>query len=206
MAVVFLLHGMGATPWTLWPLEQCLRKWGGYQRTHRLSYPVDQLTFGESVDFVDELMAKHADKETEEVILVGQSMGGLVANRLHTKGWQVKVAIYIGAPLHGARLLTQLESMLPTMVRNAMYKRPYGFLMEKAREMVPPHPYHSISMAWPGTSFDGCVYRDEATLHPQHHTHLPWADHRTVFANPRLWWHVLHHVKTCVTEGASAPK
>jgi hypothetical protein len=45
-------------------------------------------------------------------------------------------------------------------------------------------------MAWPLLDTDGCVQVDEATLDPAHHTHLARADHRTVVANPRLWWHV----------------
>lgn len=45
----------------------------------------------------------------------------------------------------------------------------------------------------PITNFDGCVYRDEAGFDAEHHSHLPWADHRTVFGNPRLRMHV-HNV------------
>lgn len=37
---------------------------------------------------------------SEEIILIGQSMGGVVANNLHTKGWKIKKAIYVGSPLH----------------------------------------------------------------------------------------------------------
>lgn len=192
---IFLLHGLGATPITLWPLEAYLNIAGGFKNTHRLYYPVDHMEFQESVDYVDKEMLKHASKD-QEVILIGQSMGGVVSNSLHKKGWKVKFAVYIGSPLHGANLLNQLEAVLPTKVRNKLYKKPYDYLKDKEKEKEPPHPYHTISMAWFCSNFDGCVYKKEAMLEEEHHTHLAWADHRTIFANPRLWSKVNQLIKT----------
>ena len=193
---IFLLHGLGAHPITLWPMEMYLNVVGGFKNTHRLYYPVDHMEFEESVDYVDREMLKHASKD-QEVILIGQSMGGVVSNSLHKKGWKIKFAVYIGSPLHGAKLLNQLEVVLPTKIRNAMYKKPYDFLKSKETEEEPPHPYHTISMAWFWTEFDGCVYKDEATLGDTKHTHLPWADHRTIYANPRLWSTVNRLIQSC---------
>ncbi len=59
--------------------------------------------------------------------------------------------------------------------------------MNKNKEEEPHHDYHTISMSWPFTDFDGCVYKDETIFTEEKHTHLKWADHRTIFANPRLW-------------------
>lgn len=193
---IFLLHGLGARPITLWPLEQYLRVAGGFENTHCLYYPVDRMEFEQSVNYVDSEMSKICSKEHEEVVLIGQSMGGVVANSLHKRGWKVRLAVYIGSPLHGAQVLNQLEAALPTSVWDWLYKKPYDFLKFKSEEREPPHPYHTISMAWPFADFDGCVYRQEATLREEHHTHLPWADHRTVFVNPRLW----HRVNTIVSQ------
>ena len=187
--IVFLIHGLGPqvmTTSSLMPLEWYLNK-NGYTRTHRVEYPVNELDLNEMLDYVDDEMVKHADRDTDEVILIGQSMGGVVANNLHQKGWDVKYAIYIGSPLHGAKLLNTLDSILPTTIRDYFFKKPYGYLMSKERDEIPPHDYHAITMSWPGTSFDGCVYQDEAMLEKDKHTHLRWADHRTIFFNPRLW-------------------
>ncbi len=183
---VFLLHGLGATPLSLKPLEMYLR-WAGFENVHRISYPVNDVDFEESLRCVDAEMQKIADKSAEEVVLVGQSMGGVVANSMHKLGWKIGMAVYIGSPLHGARVLEQMEDVLPTPVMNFLHKKPYDFLKDKSPEEEPPHPYRTIGMSWPFCDFDGCVYRDEATLNEKHHTHLAWADHRTVFANPRLW-------------------
>ena len=190
---VFLLHGLGPatiTGWSLVPLQFYLTWVLGLQRVHIIRYPVNTMEVEEMVDFVDAEMRKHCSARHDSVVLIGQSMGGVVANRMHTKGWNITKSVYIGSPLHGARLLNYLNAHLSTVVRDFMHKKPYEFLMDKEREEAPPHPYHTISMSWPGTSFDGCVFRDEATLEESNHTHLPWADHRTVFLNPRLWYHV----------------
>lgn len=191
---IFLLHGLGASPITLWPLEKYLNLVGGFTNTHRLLYPVDHVEFEFALNFVDQRMQKYANKE-QEIILIGQSMGGLIANNLHKKGWKIKMAVYIGSPLHGANLLNQLDALLPTSIRNKLYKKAYGFLMVKEKEDEPPHDYHTISMAWPFTEFDGCVYKSETILDKINHTHLPWADHRTIFANPRLWKTVNNLIK-----------
>jgi len=185
---IILLHGLGAHPITLLPLELYLNAMG-YKNTHKLFYPVDKMYFDECLDYVDKEMEKIADKN-KPVILIGQSMGGVVANNMHKKGWNVKNAIYIGSPLHGANLLNQLEAILPVSIKNMLYKLPYDFLKTKEREEIPPHPYKTISMGWAFSDFDGCVYKDEAILEDENHLHLQWADHRTIFANPRLWFHV----------------
>lgn len=158
----------------------------GYKNTHKITYPVDKLPYEECLDFLDKEMEKLADKK-EEIILIGQSMGGVYSNNLHKKGWRVKNAVYIGSPLHGANLLNQLEAVLPTRIKDMFYKLPYDYLKHKEREEAPPHSYKTISMGWACSRFDGCVYQKEATLEEENHTHLAWADHRTVFANPRLW-------------------
>ncbi len=192
-STVFLLHGLGPstlTRWSLIPLRLYLTCVLGLRRVHIIRYPVNTMEVEEMVDFVDVEMRKHCSARDNSVILIGQSMGGVVANRMHTKGWNVAKSVYIGSPLNGARLLKSIDSTLPTPIRDYLFKKPYEFLMDKEREEAPPHPYHTISMSWPGTSFDGCVFRDEATLEESHHTHLPWADHRTIFLNPRLWYHV----------------
>lgn len=186
---VFLIHGLGCTPLTLYPLEKYLR-WQGYTRLHRLSYPASTLRVEDAVAYVDKSMQAHADKAKEDIILIGQSLGGRIANQLHKYGWRVRFAFYIGSPLHGARLLNQLEAVMPTRIRNWLYKLPYDDLKQAKKDIAPPHPYHTVSAGWLSTSFDGCVYKDETMLDPAHHTHFAWSDHRTIFVDPRLWKHV----------------
>lgn len=185
---IILLHGLGGSPIQLFLLEAYLNLCG-HHNTHRIRYPVGGVSLEESVTYVDSAIAQltQTPRDQEEIIVIGHSMGGLVGNRLHQRGWSIRLAIYIGSPLHGATLLNQLEAVLPTWLRDCMYRRVYGLLQNKPREQAPPHPYHTISMAWPFTDFDGCVYKWETMLEEEHHTHLRCADHRTIMANPRLW-------------------
>ena len=190
---VILLHGLGPrviTGLSLVPLELYLNHVCGYKNTHRIRYPVNTMMPREMVDDVSKTMIGLGLGlgDDDEIMVIGQSMGGVVANMLHTKGWNISKAVYIGSPLNGARLLKQIESILPTFVKDMLMKPAYHYLMiPSMRAAVPPHDFHTISMAWPFTDFDGCVYRDEACIHADHHTHLAFADHRSVFLNPRLW-------------------
>lgn len=181
---IFLLHGLGAHSSTLIPIQLHLLA-TGFKNVYRIDYPVDALSLDGCLEYVGKEIEKITDKGND-IILIGQSMGGVVANSMHTKGWNIKYAIYIGSPLHGADLLNQLEEVVPTSVRDFFYKKSYDFLKSKDEDKEPPHNYTTISMGWFMSDFDGCVYRSEATLDPKKHIHLSWADHRTIFINPRL--------------------
>jgi pimeloyl-ACP methyl ester carboxylesterase len=182
---IVLLHGLGSHPITLKPLEIYLNLLG-FPNTHNIKYPVDTFnTVVGMVEYVNAEMERCLDRDVE-VILIGQSMGGVVANSLHKKNWKIAFAIYIGSPLHGASLLNQI----PKWFFNIISKPPYEILRKKLRENPPPHPYHTISMGWGCSEFDGCVYKAETMLDEVNHTHLSCSDHRTIFANPRLWYRV----------------
>lgn len=187
VSTIFLLHGLGANTLTLKPLELFLNA-KGIRDTHCISYNVDTQTTDESVIQVSSIMERFVRDKHSAIILIGQSMGGVIANEIHKHGWDnIQMMITIGSPLHGARLLNTLESVLPSWIRDTLYKIPYDDLKNKERAEPPPHAYKTISMAWPFLEFDGCVYKDESCFEQRHHTHLSWADHRTIFMNPRLW-------------------
>lgn len=196
---VFLLHGLGGSWWSMWPLKKWLEA-KGWPRVYLLQQRLDTVTSEDDLARVVEetsaAMEKHACMATDRIVMVGQSMGGIVSNRLHMHGWNIVKAVYIGSPLHGASVLGQLENILPEAVANFLKRPAYDYLKKKSREEPPPHPYTTVSMAWPFTEFDGCVYRKEATFDKKSHIHLPWADHRSVFFNPRLW-HVVSNEISC---------
>ena len=182
---IILLHGLGCSTWTLRPLKEYLL-YQGHKNVSCLEYPADVMNFDETMEYVDTHLVDIVGKD-KPIIVVGQSMGGVVANNLHKKGWNIQKSITIGSPLHGANLLNQLESILPTFVTTALYKKPYDFLKNKDKDDIPPHPYSTISMGWFCSNFDGCVYKNETMLEEENHTHLAFTDHRTIFASPRLW-------------------
>ena len=135
-------------------------------------------------------------------------MGGVIAFNMHTMGWKIRLSISIGSPLHGARLITQIEEYIKKYLGNtALYYiskiiKTQGHIELQNREVLnikqcePPHKYKTISLGWFNTTFDGCVYKDEAIINDQHNLHLGYADHRTIFLNPRLWYHVYSIINT----------
>ena len=90
--------------------------------------------------------------------------------------------------MKGASLVKSLKDTIPQVIQDILHKPMYEDLSEPM--VAPSHKYHCFTMAWPMSNFDGCVYVEEAKFEDEHHTHLPYSDHRTIFANPRLWWHV----------------
>lgn len=190
---IYLLHGVGGHEIILYPLMYYLMYYG-YGRIDTISYDVDKQTFEESLNEVSDKIEYDKNGTYPRLIFIGQSMGGVIANNLHKLGWNIFYIITIGSPLHGARLLNQLDSILPDFIRDLFYKKPYEYLMTKGKDEIPPHDYHTISMSWIGTeNFDGYVYKDEAMLDSEKHTHLNYADHRTIFMNPRLFF-TIHNI------------
>ena len=213
---IVLLHGLGARPFTLWPLKMFLKHYGGYKIIHNIGYEVNEIPFEEALDKLDIKLGTILDKTTHELIIVGQSMGGVMANNLHRKGWNIFKTVTIGSPLHGARVLNMLNDTLPKSITDKLKRKSYDYLMTKDKDEPPPHEYHTISAAWPRPvtklvhslfgmftttpqwenfkDFDGCVFVDETKYCDEQHTHIMWADHRTVVASPRLWRVVLNKI------------
>lgn len=196
---ILLLHGLGGYTESFIGLEKYL-DWKGFKRVYKFHYLVDLLSFEECVDHVSDELEKIVKKD-EKIIVIGQSMGGSIGSVLHTRGWNLDFLITIGSPLKGAALLKMLKKRLPNKIQDILHKPMYDDLITMIDEPLiePPHEYHCFTMAWPLTKFDGCVYVDEAHFDKNKHTHLPFADHRTIFANPRLWWHVHNKLKDYLT-------
>lgn len=107
---------------TLLPIQLLLQR-NGWQ-VHNLNYPVDTLPFDKTLDYVCDEILKYVNQE-DPIVLIGQSMGGVVSNNLHTRELNVQHIITIGSPLHGENLLNQMEAILPEVVVNTFNKLPY---------------------------------------------------------------------------------
>lgn len=123
-------------------------------------------------------------------------MGGVIAYKIH-KDYNTNFIVTIGSPLRGARFLKMLDNIMPNFLSKCFRKPMYDDLIHMTKQQeLNPHlkepncNYHCITMSWPCLNFDGCVHVDEAIISQKHHTHLKIADHRTIFANPRLFYHV----------------
>ena len=183
---VIILHGLGARPWTLKGIEWLLQ-WQGFERVFALAYPADTHSFDQCLAHVDKALSELFDDNNQKLLIVGQSMGGVIGAHLHTYGWKIECLVTIGSPLHGASMLSYAFERIPSALSCALMKPNYEYLMQQETTPKPPHACHCITMSWPLLDFDGCVFVEEARFTSCPHTHLAWADHRTVFANPRLW-------------------
>lgn len=184
---IVMLHGLGGRPFTCIPLEFYLRC-SGYQNIHRPWYPADQYSdIEKGLAALDEILLQRGLRKDQPIVAIGQSMGGVYANRLHERGWRVLLGIYIGSPMNGAALLPILEKKLPQFVQDYMMKPPYEYLKKQEPASKPPHPFKTITPAWGWSNFDGCVFTSDTIIEEEHNTYLPFMDHRTGFASVRLW-------------------
>jgi len=137
---ILLLHGLRANTFTLQLLKTILHFYG-WSNIHALPYDVN-LEIEENLQYIDEELQKHFDKN-KPLVCIGQSMGGIYSMKLHTTGWNVIYVVTIGSPLGGAKLLNQLQEILPTTVTDYFHSRrknPYNFLMNCGKLNEPPHP------------------------------------------------------------------
>ena len=184
--MILLLHGLGSNTKSLRPLQLYL-KCKGYC-SNMIEYPADTEDLDTCLDYVANIIL---DKYyNDEIIIIGQSMGGVIGSLLHSKNINVSYLITIGSPLKGASILTYLKELVPQFIQDIAYKPMYDNLIDMldSETIIPPHDYHCITMSWPFTTFDGCVYKEEAKFDDINNTHLFFADHRTIFMNIRLWY------------------
>lgn len=179
---IVCIHGLNSHTLSFFPLKKYL-EFNGYTNIICISYNSSNNILEKMLEEVDDNMKKIINID-KEIIVIGQSLGGLIANRLHQKNWKIKKSIYIGSPLNGSRLAK--------IVRNNINKNLISPALEifekKEKEIIPPHDYQTITMSWFGFSnFDGKVYKDEAIIEEKNNIHLNWQDHTLVFLNPRLW-------------------
>jgi pimeloyl-ACP methyl ester carboxylesterase len=134
----------------------------------------------------DELRKSGFDRDATTLVVVGQSLGGIAAMNLHAYGWTVAHAVAVGSPLRGARFVDVVRRHAP-LVSRLLRDPTFDFLLTYKLQTPPPHSFHTISCGLFSSSFDGCVYRDEATLDRRFHTHEPNLHHVTGWATLQLW-------------------
>jgi hypothetical protein len=94
---------------------------------------------------------------------------------------------------YAERVKEAVEGITEERVMKIIQKS-YDYLMTKQPDIKPEHQCYTITASWFNTSFDGCVFTDEAKYEDETNTHISWSDHRTIFVDPRLWKVVLHKI------------
>jgi esterase/lipase len=181
---IILLHGSGASPITLLPLEYYLNRYG-FEDTHKIGYETRKQSFEEAFNEVCEKI-QQIIYENEPFVAIGQSFGGLISNKLHTK-FNVAYAIYIVSPLKGAYAVKYLNEKLSPTIKQYLHREIYEELLLRENENQPPHKYNTITTGWGYSEFDGCVFKEEAVLEESKNYHITWSDHRLLFMSLRLF-------------------
>lgn len=183
---IFMIHGLGSYKLTFFPMQYYLLKYG-YINLHAISYPVNSSEFQESLEFVNNKILEILPKEDDEIVVIGQSFGGLICNNLHKLGRNILKSICICSPLHGSRVVSYFDYYLPGFIKNMFNKKPYYYLRDKEKEEKPPHDFHTISFGLFNSDFDSCVYKSEMILDEKKHTHITWSSHMGGFLDIRLF-------------------
>lgn len=108
-ALVVLVHGLGRTAASMWPLAVRLRRAGF--AVARIGYPSTRLTLAAAVEHVRGALARIAGGRPLD--LVGHSLGGLIAVRLlhEPGGLFVRRAVQLGSPNLGSAVADRLGGL-----------------------------------------------------------------------------------------------
>jgi pimeloyl-ACP methyl ester carboxylesterase len=109
--LVVLIHGLGRTAASMWPLALRLGR-AGFEAT-RIGYPSTRLRVDEAVAHVRATLARLAAGRALD--LVGHSLGGLIAVRLlrDPGGLSIRRAVQLGSPNLGSAMADRLGVRWP---------------------------------------------------------------------------------------------
>jgi pimeloyl-ACP methyl ester carboxylesterase len=166
---IILLHGLGERTWTMglfvWYLNFC-----GWDRVYTPHWPANTCRLTECIQIIDKTLPNYISRE-EPFVVIGNSMGGVMANYLHTCDWNITASISVASPLNGARLYRFWEYYIPLTLFNIFHLPGYDYLRLDSPALAPPHPYHTFSFSFLG-KFDGNVFGSDAKIDDKHHTSL----------------------------------
>ena len=191
----FLVHGLATSSKTLKPVEYLIKSKGFYN-VYNIQYNSTQLRLSDSIQSVHNNILRIINKnDAKNSIIIGQSLGGVIAMNLHRKtGFKPRAVVSIASPLQGCRFLKSLKGILPNSVQDHYYKPVYSDLMDMSDNInhPPEHEYYTISTSLPKMEFDGLIHTDETYYDISKHVFIRGHDHFTLFGSP-LMLSVLSH-------------
>jgi len=182
---IILLHGADGRSWSLRPIKKTLEE--KYNCVHIVDYD-HKGTLDQCLEDADKQIQNIVPKN-RKIVIIGQSLGGVIGSKLHTSGWDICLLIAIASPLRGARFINTLNSKLSPIYTRFIRRVVYDDLGENVhKEFVkPPHPVYTISTSLPIIgNFDMCVFVDETIVDENTHYHIPNSHHALVFFSDRL--------------------
>ena len=189
---VFLLHGLGERTWTMQLFVTFLhiRGWTNVYTPH---WPANTCQLEDCLDALDKEMQLYANK-SQPILVVGNSMGGVMAHHLHTRNWNILVSYSIAAPLKGAQLYRHLKKILPTMIFDFFHQPGHDYLERTEAPPNPPHTWYTVSF---NTlyDFDGQVHLLDTLIYKRQHITMT-GFHFSLALDPAVWKFLELHLRS----------
>lgn len=201
---IILLHGLGQDSITLGlknSISLMAVKSSLYMKGYKNIYNPYYNTLGNletSIKMADKAISEYVSKE-DEIIVIGHSLGGIIALKLRENGWKLKYVITIASPLQGTVMISYVQNNLPNQLEwmeknipyiTTMLKTPiWDDLIQLKKNPIakPEHPVTTISTSLANTSFDGRVAISDTKLDGNDdHYHFNWSEHTAILADIRL--------------------
>ena len=189
---VVLLHGLGGNFFMLSKVETFLQEKGF--DVHKVFYPSRTERLDYCVQYVSDALIE-LETENNNIVIIGQSAGGLVGSRIPTNigNKNIVYLITVGSPLRGSKQIRFWNWLIPQFLVNMIEKPMYYDFLDLTngnREVIiPEYPYHCVTMSYPipFIALDRAVFRDEAIFDEINNTHFFLCDHDLIFLDPRFY-------------------
>jgi pimeloyl-ACP methyl ester carboxylesterase len=142
MSSLVLLHGLGRTRWSLWPVaREAARR--GY-RVHNLGYPSTRAPIEQLAEAVGHRVLAVVS-ETNPVDVVTHSMGGIVLRAAVAAGIlpaeAVRRVVMLAPPNHGSELADRLRDFRIYRLATGPAGQQIGTNEESVPKRLPPPPF-----------------------------------------------------------------
>jgi pimeloyl-ACP methyl ester carboxylesterase len=178
---VFILHGLGERTWTL-SLFVWYLKLNNWPRVYTPHWPANTCLLEDCLDALDREMQTYANK-SEPIMVIGNSMGGVMAYHLHTRDWNILVSVSVASPIKGSKLYKDLKSNLPSVIFNYFHQPGHLYLERTEQPPAPPHPWFTLGLYF-GREFDLHVFLSDM---PSVNRTKMWGTHFSLIYDPFVW-------------------
>lgn len=184
---VFVLHGLGERTDTLQGFVAYL-KHCGWKNVYTPRWPANTCHLEDCLNALDLAMQQNASK-TEPILVIGNSMGGIMAYHLHMRNWTIAASYSVASPLKGSYFYRNLKLILPSVIWEFFHQSGHDYLNRKDMPLPPPHPWFTVGFDLVD-GFDGQVHLLDMldSTDTLNHTTLV-GHHFSLALEPRIWRH-----------------
>lgn len=169
---ILLLHGLGGRVWTMSLFVAFLNRLG-FTNIYTPQWP--SATCDMPVGCINALAPQLDDwlsgSRDTSFVVIGNSMGGVLAYYLPLYGYNVSKAFYVVAPLNGSRAIQWMNSQASfgkLVAEKAVGEGSWSYLSQNHDLPQPNHAYWTMTRSLLDLSddyrFDGHVFRQEAII------------------------------------------